>query len=57
MITSNGYPLDESPRPMGSLGPVSDHERLDRDALWNRLRRDGYLMRSSLFGDIVPGLV
>ncbi len=43
MYTSNGHVLDESPRRLGRLEPVPDHERLDRDALWARLTRDGYL--------------
>jgi Phytanoyl-CoA dioxygenase (PhyH) len=43
MLTSNGYVLDESPGRLGRLVPVPDHERHDRDALWTRLRRDGYL--------------
>lgn len=43
MITSNGYTLDESPRRMGWLDPVPDDEKQDREALWERLRRDGYL--------------
>jgi hypothetical protein len=43
MITSNGYVLDESPQRLGALEAVPEHERLDRDALWTRLRRDGYL--------------
>lgn len=43
MLTSNGYRLDESSRRLGALEPVPDVERGDRDALWGRLRRDGYL--------------
>ncbi|ALE04190.1 phytanoyl-CoA dioxygenase (plasmid) [Arthrobacter sp. ERGS1:01] len=43
MITSNGYVLDESERRLGALAAVPEHERQDRDALWDRLRRDGYL--------------
>ena len=43
MITSNGYVLESSERRLGALEPVPAHERLDRDALWHRLRRDGYL--------------
>ncbi|WP_439564609.1 phytanoyl-CoA dioxygenase family protein [Microcella sp.] len=43
MITSNGYTLDESPRRLGLLEPVPDSERDDKDALWHRMRRDGYL--------------
>ncbi|WP_328379312.1 phytanoyl-CoA dioxygenase family protein [Streptomyces sp. NBC_00440] len=43
MLTSNGYVLDTAPARMGALAPVPDEERHDRDALWARLRRDGYL--------------
>ncbi|WP_026554648.1 phytanoyl-CoA dioxygenase family protein [Arthrobacter sp. 35W] len=43
MITSNGYVLDESEHRMGALEPVPAAARGDRDALWGRLRRDGYL--------------
>ncbi|GAA1498485.1 phytanoyl-CoA dioxygenase family protein [Paeniglutamicibacter kerguelensis] len=43
MLTSNGYVLDESETRMGTLEPVPASERFDRDALWTRLRRDGYL--------------
>lgn len=54
MFTSNGYVLDESPQRMGRLHPVADHERTDRDALWTRMRRDGYLF---LRGHLDPMLV
>lgn len=43
MLTSNGYVLDESPARFGELTPVPSSERADRDALWRRLGRDGYL--------------
>lgn len=43
MLSSNGYVLDESPRRLGSLQAVPDDERTNREALWERLRRDGYL--------------
>lgn len=43
MLTSNGYVLDESKTRMGPLEPVPAAVRHDRDALWTRLRRDGYL--------------
>lgn len=43
MITSNGYVLNDSPTRLGRLEPVPESERLDRAALWRRLRRDGYL--------------
>lgn len=43
MLTSNGYILDTSPHRLGELTPVPDRERTDREALWRRLRRDGYL--------------
>ncbi|SDU58992.1 phytanoyl-CoA dioxygenase family protein [Jiangella alkaliphila] len=52
MLTSNGYVLDESARRLGELQPVPDAERHDRDALWDRLRRDGYLF---LRGALDPG--
>lgn len=54
MITSNGYVLDESPQRMGRLDPVPANERQDRDTLWTRLRRDGYLY---LTGHLSPDLV
>jgi hypothetical protein len=41
VLTSNGYRLDESR--VAPLEPVPDAIRGDRDALWQRLRRDGYL--------------
>ncbi|MFS0895109.1 phytanoyl-CoA dioxygenase family protein [Microbacterium sp. 179-I 3D3 NHS] len=43
MYESNGYVLDESPARLGRLEPTPMSERGDRDALWTRLRRDGYL--------------
>lgn len=43
MLTSNGYTLDTAPERLGRLEPVPMDERTDRDALWQRLRRDGYL--------------
>lgn len=43
MFTSNGYTLDDSPARMGWMEPVPDAIRGDKDALWGRLRRDGYL--------------
>lgn len=43
VLTSNGYVLDESSRRLGHLEPVPLGERHDRDTLWRRLRRDGYL--------------
>ena len=52
MLTSNGYRLDESR--LGALEPVPDAIRDDRDALWQRLRRDGYLfLRGALDPDRV----
>jgi hypothetical protein len=44
MLTSNGYQLDESRARLGVLNEVPDNERQDRNALWSRLRRDGYLL-------------
>lgn len=43
MLTSNGYVLDDSPHRLGALVPVPGREQRDRDALWSRLRQDGYL--------------
>lgn len=43
MHVSNGYVLDESPSRLGRLEPTPMGERTDRGALWERLRRDGYL--------------
>jgi len=54
VLTSNGYVLDESPQRLGSLEAVPDHERSDREALWQRLRRDGYLfLRKALDPEVV----
>ncbi len=56
MLTSNDYVLDESSRRLGELRPVPDGEWHDRDALWERLRRDGYLfLRGALDPDVVNG--
>ncbi|PCE15689.1 phytanoyl-CoA dioxygenase [Microbacterium sp. SZ1] len=46
MITSNGYTLDASPARLGRLKAVPADGRGGRDALWQRLRRDGYLYLS-----------
>lgn len=54
MVTSNGYVLDESEARMGSLQPVPHDERDDLEALWSRLRRDGYLF---LTGFLDPDVV
>ena len=43
MLTSNGYVLDDDPTRLARLEPVPMEERDDREALWTRLRRDGYL--------------
>lgn len=54
MLTSNGYVLDESPARFGDLAAVPDCERSDREALWRRLSRDGYLfLRGALDPDAV----
>lgn len=54
MLTSNDYVLDESPARLGKLDEVPTHERNDREALWNRLRRDGYLLlRGQLPAEVV----
>lgn len=42
-LTSNGYRLDAAADRLGRLEPVPADERENRDALWARLRRDGYL--------------
>ncbi len=52
MLTSNGYVLDESDSRLAELEPVPPSQRRDRDALWARLRRDGYLY---LKGQLNPG--
>ena len=71
MITSNGYVLDERPERLGRLEAVPTALRDDKDALWERLRRDGYLylsdhldpelvrdFRAYYFGKLAPtGLV
>lgn len=43
MLTSNGYCLDEAPNRLGPLAAVPASELSDRELLWKRLRRDGYL--------------
>ncbi|WP_260857329.1 hypothetical protein [Microbacterium sp. 1.5R] len=54
MITSNGHILDDSAARLGRLEPVPADERGDKDALWRRLRRDGYLYLSGhLDADVV----
>jgi hypothetical protein len=54
MITSNGYVLDESDRRLGYLEPLPDRERTDRQAAWERLRREGYLyLPGQLAADLV----
>jgi hypothetical protein len=71
MLTSNGYALDEDRRRLGSLEPVPSADAGDREVLWARLRRDGYLylpghldpdvvngFRSKYFGELQPtGLI
>lgn len=54
MFTSNGYVLEEAPARLARLQPVPQAERADRDALWERLRRDGYLYLS---GHLDPAIV
>ena len=44
MPTSNGYALSTAPERWGPLDEVPEEELADRDALWRRLRRDGYLL-------------
>lgn len=54
MITSNGYVLDERPERLGRLEAVPVMMRDNKDALWERLRRDGYLYLSNhLAADLV----
>lgn len=43
MLTSNGYVLSEREDRLGYLEPVPAGERGDREQLWRRLRKDGYL--------------
>lgn len=54
MVVSNGYQLAESEQRLGRLQPTPQDERSDREALWERLRRDGYLY---LTGHLDPELV
>ncbi|ROQ60540.1 ectoine hydroxylase-related dioxygenase (phytanoyl-CoA dioxygenase family) [Rathayibacter sp. PhB152] len=44
MPTSNGYALSTAPERWGPLDEVPEEELADGDALWRRLRRDGYLL-------------
>lgn len=44
MLTSNGYVLDERADRLGSLHETPDADRSDHDALWERLRSQGYLL-------------
>lgn len=44
MLTSNGYVLDSEANRLGRLEETPDHERKDRDSLWDRLRNQGYLL-------------
>jgi len=54
MLTSNGYVLDESPARLAELETTPKRQHTDRDALWERLRRDGYLLlRGALDRDTV----
>jgi len=56
MLTSNGYTLDDSEARLGWLEPVPDSDRADKEALWERLRRDGYLyLPNQLDADLVNG--
>jgi len=54
VLTSNGYVLDERPGRLGPLIPTPAVEREDRDALWHRLRTQGYLY---LKGFLDPAVV
>ncbi|MEU1729279.1 phytanoyl-CoA dioxygenase family protein [Nonomuraea sp. NPDC005692] len=52
MLTSNGYRLPSGQ--LGELEAVPDNELRDREALWERLRREGYLfLRGALEPDVV----
>jgi hypothetical protein len=42
-LACRDHVLEPSPQRLGWLEPVPDRERNDRDALWARLARDGYL--------------
>lgn len=54
MLTSNDYVLEESDARLGRLEAVPESERNDHDALWRRLRTDGYiLLRNHLPVDLV----
>ncbi|QGN31519.1 phytanoyl-CoA dioxygenase family protein [Microlunatus sp. Gsoil 973] len=54
MLTSNGYVLSSTPDRLGTLEPVPAADRGSRDALWERLDRDGcLLLRGFLDPDIV----
>lgn len=44
MLTSNGYVLDERAHRLGPLAETPDSERSGREALWQRLRTQGYLL-------------
>lgn len=48
MLTSNGYTLVDSGDRLGRLIPVPERLRTDRDALWQRMRRDGHLFLTGL---------
>ena len=56
MIKSNGYQLAESDDRLGMLSPVPAGDRDDREKLWDRLRKDGYLyLKGFLPSDDVTG--
>lgn len=44
MLTSNGYVLDEDPTRLGQLTETPACEHRDREALWHRIRSQGYLL-------------
>lgn len=54
MLTSNGYVLDTSTRRLGELRRTPVSERHDRDALWARLRADGYLFLDGFLDPDLP---
>lgn len=44
MLTSNGYTLAPGSNRLGRLQETPDHELQNRDALWDRIRDQGYLL-------------
>jgi ectoine hydroxylase-related dioxygenase (phytanoyl-CoA dioxygenase family) len=44
VLTSNGYQLDESPSRLEEMTEIPRQDLRNREALWEHLRRDGYLV-------------